>query len=460
MVDLVDLESRRVFHVVAMPYPGRGHINPMINFCKLLVSRKPDILITFIITEEWLAYISTHPKPDAIRIATVPNVLPSERDRALDFPGYYEAVMTKMEAPFEQLLDHLEPPVTAIIGDIELRCAIDLGNRRNIPVAALWTMPATFFSILHHFHLFAQNQDSPIDLLVETAENIPGISSSNLAELRAIFRRNDLRVLQLALECISKVHKARYLLFTSVYELEAKAIDTLKATFPFPVYSIGPAIPYLQLEASSSGANYSHNSPDYQKWLDCQPEGSVLYISLGSFLSVSRTQMDEMVAGLQDCSVRYLWVAREEAYRLKEICSDKGLVLPWCDQLKVLCHPSVGGFWTHCGWNSTLEAIFAGVPMLTFPLFLDQHSNSRQIVDEWRIGWKVQEEMREEHLVIREEISQLVQQFMDLESSERKGMSRRAKQLKSICHLAIAEGGSSVKNTDAFIGNILQEICV
>ncbi|XP_027332920.1 UDP-glycosyltransferase 87A2-like [Abrus precatorius] len=140
-----------VCHVVAMPYPGRGHVNPMINFCKILVSKTPnDILITFVVTEEWLGYIGADPKPDAIRFATIPNVVPSERQRAADFPSFYEAVMMKMEAPFERLLDLLEPPPTVIIGCVELRWPIALANRRTIPVKAFWTMSASFCSMLHH----------------------------------------------------------------------------------------------------------------------------------------------------------------------------------------------------------------------------------------------------------------------------------------------------------------------
>ncbi|KDP29711.1 hypothetical protein JCGZ_18646 [Jatropha curcas] len=445
MANPFNLESTATAcHIVAMPYPSRGHINPMMNLCKLLVSRNLNLLITFVVTEEWHGYISSDPKPETIRFATVHNVIPSEHLKAVDITAFYEAVMRTMEAPFELLLDRLDPPVTAMIGDIELGWAIDLGNRRNIPVAAFWTMSATFFSMLCHFHLCPQAQNLPIDLI----DQIPGISSSNITELQTVFRRNDLKFMQLSLECISKVPKAQYLLFTSVYELEPQEMETLRATFQFPVYSIGPAIPYLELQP-----NYTL---EYQKWLDSQPEASVLYISLGSFLSVSKNQMDEIFSGLQDSGVRYLWVARGEASGLKEICSDKGLVLPWCDQLKVLCHSSVGAFWTHCGWNSTLEALFAGVPLLTFPLFFDQDPNNKKILEEWKIGWKVQSKMGEESLVKREEVAQLVKKVMDLESKESKEMRTRARKLSDACQLAITENGSSVKNLDAFIRNILQ----
>lgn len=451
------VEPTTVHHVVAMPFPGRGHINPMMNICKLLLSSKePNLLITFVVTEEWLGYIGSDPKPENVRFATLPNgVVPPERLKAVDFPGFYEAVMTKMEAPFERLLDRLEPPVHALLGDVELAWVIGVGNRRNITVASLWTMPATFFSMLHHFHLSARSRHLPVDLPLDQdkhVDHIHGLSTAQVADLQTIFQENDQRVLQLAIECIERVSKAQYLLFTSVYELEPQAIDSLNAIFPFPVYPIGPAIPFLELEDISS-----HNDPSYLQWLDSQPAGSVLYISLGSFLSVSGAQMDEIAAGLHDSGVRFLWVARgESSSQLKEKCGGMGLVLPWCDQLKVLCHSSIGGFWTHCGWNSTLEAAYAGVPMLTFPLFLDQVVNSRLIVEDWKIGWRIKKrsEVESEILVTKEEISELVQRFMNLESGEVKELRERARGLKDSCHQAIADGGSSHSNLDAFVRGI------
>lgn len=157
-MELTAVEPTAICHVVAMPFPGRGHINPMMNLCKLLASTKPQILITFVVTQEWLGYIGSEAKPNNIRFASIPNVIPSERLKAADFPGFYEAVMTKMEAPFDQLLDRLEPPVTSILADIEVLWGTKIGNRRNIPVSLLWTMSATFFSLLYFFNRFAENK--------------------------------------------------------------------------------------------------------------------------------------------------------------------------------------------------------------------------------------------------------------------------------------------------------------
>ncbi|CAK8537857.1 unnamed protein product [Lathyrus sativus] len=448
-------DSGKVCHVLAMPFPGRGHINPMLSLCKILASRRPDeILITFVITEEWLGYIGADPKPEAIRFATIPNVIPSEREKAGDFPGFYEATMTKMEAPFERLLDQLVPPVDVIIGDVELRWPVAVSNRRNIPVAAFWTMSASFYSMLHHLDVFSRDRHLTIGTLGEKPENIPGISSLHMEDLLTVLRKTDERAMQLALECISAASKASYLLFTTVQEFEVETIDTLKDIFSFPVYPIGPAIPYLELEENNSGN--THNRHDYIKWLDSQPDESVLYISFGSLFSVSNAQMDEIVEALNNTGIRYLYVARGETSRLKDKCGDKGMAIPWCDQLRVLSHSSIGGFWTHCGWNSTLETVFAGVPILTFPLFLDQFPNSSQIVDEWKNGWKIAVLPSSESEVIleKEEIEVLVKSFMDLECEEGKKIRDRARELKVMFHKAIGKGGSSDKNLDAFFNDI------
>ncbi|KAK1587514.1 hypothetical protein Q3G72_013726 [Acer saccharum] len=469
-MDPARTEPTNVCHVVALPYPGRGHINPMMNLCKILASRQPEILITFVVTEEWLGFIGSEPKPDNIRFGTIPNVIPSELGRAKDIYGFLEAVSTKTEAPFEELLDRFEYQVTAIVADNYLVWVPGFGNRRNIPVASLWTMSASVFSIFHHFHLLEKNGHFPVELSErghEIVDYIPGLPPTRLANLPTIFKASK-QNLHRVLECPGEVSKAQYLLFTSVYELEAQVIDSIQDEFPFPVYAIGPAIPYFQvLNQSASAASTTTsliNTPNYYlQWLDSQPAGSVLYISLGSFLSVSSTQMDEIVAGVKNSGVRFLFVARGEHLTdlFKDGCGDIddqiGMVVPWCDQLRVLSHSSVGGFWTHCGFNSTLEALYAGVPMLTFPIFWDQVPNSKQIAEDWKVGCRVKRETGSEYLVSREEISELVKRFMDSDSDDKKEIKKRAREIQELCRVAISEGGSSDTNLDVFVKDIISK---
>lgn len=157
------------YHVLAVAYPGRGHINPMMNLCKILSSLMPshhqDMLITFVVTEEWKNLLGSGPTmPKNINISTIPNVLPSEFNRANDFPGFYDSVMTKMEAPFESLLQNLQTQVTIIIADAELLWIVPLANKWNIPVAILFTSSASVFSMFLHYHLLPKNEHLGINL--------------------------------------------------------------------------------------------------------------------------------------------------------------------------------------------------------------------------------------------------------------------------------------------------------
>lgn len=365
--------------------------------------------------------------------------------------------MTKLEVPVEQLLDRLEPPPAIIVYDAFLFWAVGVGNRRNIPVAAFWTTSTSEFWV-QCFHLFQQYQQCPQKLLEngeKLVDYIPGISWIRLADIPFLDENNQ-KILHWALKGCEWMLKAQYLLFPSVYELEHHVIDALKSRLSMPIYTVGPNIPYFCIEDNSHSLNAANGSNhSYLEWLDSQPCDSVLYISFGSFLSVSSAQMDEIIGALHDSGVRFLWITRGETSKLKEICGNMGMVLSWCDQLRVLLHPAVGGYWTHCGWNSTMEGVFGGVPFLTFPLVMDQPLISKLIVDDWKVGWRVKKEDKLDTLVRRDEIAVLLRKFM---SDEGRDIRKRAKELQHISHLAIAKDGSSETNFKAFLKNIVQNV--
>ncbi|KAL4636647.1 hypothetical protein ACB092_03G023900 [Castanea dentata] len=432
------MESITVRHVAAIPFPCQGHISAMMGVCKSLSSKQGHgILITIVVTEEWLSCISV---TTPFASATIPNVV--KRETMGDFGPFNEVVKAKMEAPVEELLDRLDPPVDRIIADFELQWPLDFVIRKEIPLALLWSILAFFFFFFFFFSLHASSLLYDEDNHVE---NILGISSTHLEDLLIIFHENNPKGMEEILNCFSMVSKAQYLLVNSFYDLEAQTFDSLKATFPFPVYPIGPTNRHLEpkLDQHSSFTTTS------------TPTGSVLYVSFGSFFELSSTRMDEFAVALCSSGVQFLLVARGEASRLKETCGgDKGLVVPWCDQLRVLGHPSIGGFWSHSGWNSIQETIYASIPMLAFPLFLDQVPNSRKIEEDWKIGWRVKRtEIGSEILVATEDILQHIQRFMDLESCEEKETRQRARELKNMCDQATAKGGSFDFHLDAFVSD-------
>jgi UDP:flavonoid glycosyltransferase YjiC (YdhE family) len=187
----------------------------------------------------------------------------------------------------------------------------------------------------------------------------------------------------------------------------------------------------------------------------------VLYVSLGSFLSVSASQLDEIAVGLAASEVRFLWILREQTPRVRELVGgiDRGMILAWCDQLKVLCHPSVGGFLTHCGMNSTLESVFAGVPMLALPLFFDQPVDSRLIVEEWKIGLELRDWTDKDRLIPSEEIARAIKKLMDSDEADMEAIRRRALEWKECSVRAVKEDGSSYNNLSSLMEIVCSSQC-
>ncbi|KAI3846695.1 hypothetical protein MKW92_008428 [Papaver armeniacum] len=476
-------KSVKSCHIMVVPFPGRGLINPMMNFCKHLAHKLEDnVVITFVVTEEWLGILESAPVPPQIHLRSTPNVIPSEfvRSSALDFETFTAIVVAAMEAPFVHVLDTSEP-TTIIIADFSLIWAVPIGNKRNIPVVSFWTASSFMFSVMYHAHLLTKNGhslDNVSDCCNEVIDYIPGVSPTRLADMPLLPSGNDPKS-NPELVPFTMLDEVQCLLIATFYELEPQVTDSLKTIFSFPSYSIGPSISnisntidqnhHIHGKTTESSTGKEHF---YIEWLDSQPIRSVLYIAFGSTVSVLGEQMEEIVAGLRETGIRYLLISRggkltsslhgDGGVDEDEIgTSSRRLVVPWCDQLRVLCHPSVGGFWTHCGWNSVMESIYAGVPMLTFPIHFDQIPNRKLIVDDLKVGMKVMKEFGAKALVKRDEVEKIVKKFMNINgeakdvSNEAKEMRRRSSELKEMCRGALEKGGSSDTNIDAFIKDIL-----
>ena len=145
-----------------------------------------------------------------------------------------------------------------------------------------------------------------------------------------------------------------------------------------PVKTIGPTISSIYLDKQlEDDKKYGLNlfKPDADacmKWLDKMETGSVIYAAFGSLVAQGEEQMEELTLGLKNSNCHFLWVVRETEQKKLPINflhekSEKGLVVSWCPQLEVLAHKAIGCFMTHCGWNSTLEALSLGVPMVAMP---------------------------------------------------------------------------------------------
>jgi pathogen-inducible salicylic acid glucosyltransferase len=230
----------------------------------------------------------------------------------------------------------------------------------------------------------------------------------------------------------------------------------------WPLRTIGPTIPSMFLDKRMEDDKeyglsiFKPNTDACMKWLNDRPKGSVVYVSFGSMAALEVEQMAEIAWGLRMSDRCFLWVVRasEEAKLPKnfvEETSEKGLVVRWCPQLEVLTHKAVGCFVTHCGWNSTLEALSSGVPMVAVPYWSDQSTNAKYIMDIWKMGLKAP--MDEKGLVKQEAIEHCIREIMEGERGEE--IKKNALKWRKLAREAVDEGGSSDKNIEEFVAKLV-----
>ncbi len=233
------------------------------------------------------------------------------------------------------------------------------------------------------------------------------------------------------------------------------------ASKQWPIKTVGPAIPSLYLDKRlEDDKEYGLHlfKPDVDacmKWLDTKETGSVVYTSFGSLASLGEEQMEELKWGLKNSNCYFLWVVRETEQQklpsnfLEEIV-ENGIVVNWCPQLEVLTHKAVGCFMTHCGWNSTLEALSIGVPMVAMPQWTDQTTNAKFIKDVWKVGVRIK--LDERGIATKEEIELCIREVMEGESG--KEMKKNSIKWKEFAKEAVGEGGSSDKNIEEFVAKL------
>jgi pathogen-inducible salicylic acid glucosyltransferase len=191
-------------------------------------------------------------------------------------------------------------------------------------------------------------------------------------------------------------------------------------------------------------------------WLDARAPRSVVYVSFGSLSDLDPAEMREVAHGLIDAGRPFLWVVRaSESHKLPAgYAADQagarglGLVVSWCPQLEVLAHRAVGCFLTHCGWNSTAEALVTGVPMVAVPQWTDQPMNAEYVEAVWRVGVRVRP-AAEDGFVRRGEVVGGIREVMDGERSSEYRSNAAAWMEKA--RAASRDGGSSDRNIAEFV---------
>ncbi|MCO5560320.1 hypothetical protein L7F22_013932 [Adiantum nelumboides] len=454
--------AERAAHVVVLPLPTRGHVNPMMHLAKLLVDRGQGQLVVTFVNSETNDRLVTAAERAAlqqrgIRLEAIPDGLPEDVDRTTHVLALCESVLLAMPAPFDALLGRLQPAPSCVLADTWLTFAISAAAKLGIPLANFWTQSAASFASL--FMIGNGLYKGPVD----GEPLIPGASYLSEADMNTFARsydRSDL-MFRFVTGGFDRLAHSRWVLINTFDELEHDTLLALADQHNLRcLFSVGPLLPSsLTSEQPSLRLNDASTLwPEEEaclSWLDKFEPKAVLYIAFGSLALASSKQIEEIALGLEASGHPFLWVTRpdliygespkfDENYLHR--AKDRAFFVSWAPQLKVLNHPSVGGFFTHGGWNSTLEAITAGVPMLGWPYFSDQPMDCTCIQEGWKIGLKLQEGGSFEKLVLRDTITEKVNALMSSDELRPKAQAWSISAKK-----AAQEGGSSHKTLQKFV---------
>ncbi|XP_006644415.1 scopoletin glucosyltransferase-like [Oryza brachyantha] len=260
-------------------------------------------------------------------------------------------------------------------------------------------------------------------------------------------------------------------LFNSFHELEPDYVEHYRTTLGRRSWLVGPVALANKDAAVRGTSELSPDADGYLRWLDAKPHGSVVYVSFGTLSSFSPAEMRELARGLDLSGRNFVWVINgadadasewmpEGFPQLISPRGERGLTIQgWAPQMLILNHPAVGGFVTHCGWNSTLEAVTAGVPLVTWPRYADQFYNEKLITEVLKVGVGVgsmdfASKLENRRVVIGGEVvAGAIGRVMG-EGEEGEAIRKKAAELGAKARGALEKGGSSYDD----VGRLMDEL--
>jgi len=490
-------------HVVMFPFMGQGHIIPFLELAKLLAKRT-GFAITIANTP--LNIRSLRPKIKSagagldIRLAELPfssaaHGLPPQTENTDSLPRHLFLLLLEasehLEPHFERLIRRISQEEggrlpLCIISDMFSGWTLDVGNRLGIPRIQFLTSGAygtsVFYSLCTHLPHTKTSADEFVlpdmpHVTVHRSQLAPNIKTATGSDPWSLIINRQ----------ISRNVRSWGSICNTFEELEHSSLQHMRKSTGRPVWAVGPILPSSLLSSSPSNTTLDSDfllrgkqaEEDYARaclqWLDSQAPSSVLYVSFGSQNLISSSHMKELALGLESSQQPFIWVVRppleapfnsefsaeflpdgfEERVKEKKL----GLLIrKWAPQLLILAHPSTGGFLSHCGWNSILESLSQGVPIIGWPMSGDQFANSKMLEEE--VGVCIEMWRGKEGELKRETVERTVRMVMKEEKGNR--LKRRAAEIRAAATKAVSEDedgkkGSSVCDVEDMIRALEEE---
>ncbi|EPS74081.1 hypothetical protein M569_00673, partial [Genlisea aurea] len=461
-------------HFVFLPMVAYGHMIPAVDMAKLFVSRglKVTVVTTPAFSELVLKARESGHDIGLRIIGFPPEGSPLKGDVVSmdqvteDTHGEFLAAVELMRAPFEEFLEELGPD--AVVSDMFLPWSAESAGKFGLPRLVFHGTSYMALCCSDQMRVYkpyeAVDSDSEPFILPNLPHRLEFFRSQLPPEEHSDNSFAGLRNQMAEAEKIT--HGA---LMNTFDELESDYARHYRNAMKKRAWSIGPLIlcggAGGKEELGSRGKKSAVDEHECMRWLDSKADHSVVYVCFGSMAVFSDAQLRELAAGLRDSSRNFVWVVRKTEggggngwlpEGFEETTSETGMIIRgWAPQVLILNHPSVGAFVTHCGWNSTLEGIAAGVPMVTWPVFAEQFYNEKLIVDVLKIGVSVGSKKWQRvgsEGVAAEAVTAAVERVLFRDSAEE--MRRRAKDYQAKAKIAVKGGGSSYNELNDFVEDI------
>ncbi|KAJ4707329.1 UDP-glycosyltransferase [Melia azedarach] len=294
----------------------------------------------------------------------------------------------KLEELIEEINGREDEKVSCVIADALIGWATELTAKMKIRRDALWTLPAASlvlsFSIpkLIEDEIINSNGTPTKKQMLQLAPNMPAMNSAH-SFWACVGESMQKDLFDLTVNDIKAMKVTDFLFCNSTYDLEPGAFAVVPQLLP-----VGPLLASNRL--GESAGYFVPADSNCSKWLDHQKPNLVIYISFGSNTILDHIQFQDLALGLELCNRPFLWVVTpdlvnnaNDAYPegFQERVAIRSQIVSWAPQQKVLSHPSIAYFLSHCGWNSTMEGVSNGVPFLCWPYFADQFHNETYICE-------------------------------------------------------------------------------
>ncbi|RZC90207.1 hypothetical protein C5167_044836 [Papaver somniferum] len=447
-------------HIVMVPTPGMGHLIPLTELAKRLVDDH-NFSVSFLIPSDGSPSIAIKSVldelPETITYTFLSPVNFDDQPEDVDIETIISLTIFRSLSYLREELQRITSSkrVVALVVDLFGTDAFDVAKGFGIPPYIFFLSNAHLLQLLFHLSSLHESYigefgDLPQPLCLPGCVPFPG------SDILSPLQDKKSGGYKWFLHHSRRYSLAEGILVNTFIDLEPnvlKVLMTEQLGIP-PIYPVGP------VTKSSSSKMPVDDGSGCLKWLDDQPPESVLFVSFGSGGNLPYEQLIELAYGLEMSEKKFIWVVKSpsetaNASFFKHTSKDpfdflpdgfvnrisgSGLLVPsWAPQIQILSHGSTGGFLSHCGWNSTLESIVCGIPMITWPLFAEQRMNTVMLVEDAGVG--VRPKPNENGLIMREEISRVVRTLMG--EGEGKSLRSKMRELKDGAAKVLSENGSS-----------------